>query len=669
MSTIINLGQLICENVCIAKNGPHLKSGQVLIVQVDSVVIRSAKPYLATPGATVHGHYGEILYEGDTLVTFIYEKSRSGDITQGLPKVEQVLEVRSIDSISMNLEKRVEGWNARITRILGIPWGFLIGAELTIVQSRISLVNKIQKVYRSQGVQIHNRHIEIIVRQITSKVLVSEDGMSNVFLPGEMIGLLRAERTGRALEEAIRYRAILLGITRASLNTQSFISEASFQETARVLAKAALRGRIDWLKGLKENVVLGGIIPVGTGFKGLVHCSRQHNNILLETSKKNLFGGEMRDSFLHHREKWNPRMAPYISAKHKGIHITNLTRTARFLSEACDLVFDAASRGKQFLIVGTKNKAADLVVRAAIRARCHYVNKKWLGGMLTNWSTTEARLHKFRDLRTEQKTGRLHRLPKRDAAMLKRQLSRLQTYLGGIKYMTRVPDIVIIVDQQEEYTALRECITLGIPTICLIDTNCDPDLADISIPANDDAIASIRLILNKLVFAIYVSKTQIGEEYGPWVPFIGTMFLFIFVSNWSGALLPWKIIQLPHGELAAPTNDINTTVALALLTSVAYFYAGLSKKGLGYFSKYIQPTPILLPINILEDFTKPLSLSFRLFGNILADELVVVVLVSLVPLVVPIPVMFLGLFTSGIQALIFATLAAAYIGESMEGHH
>ncbi|KAL2254972.1 UNVERIFIED_CONTAM: DNA-directed RNA polymerase subunit beta [Sesamum indicum] len=165
-----------------------------------SSIIRSAKPYLATPGATVHGHYGEILYEGDTLITFIYEKSRSGDITQGLPKVEQVLEVRSIDSISMNLEKRVEGWNERITRILGMPWAFLIGAELTIVQS---------------------------------------------------------QRMGRALEEAVCYRALLLGITRASLNTQSFISEASFQETARVLAKAALRGRVDWLKGLKENVVLG----------------------------------------------------------------------------------------------------------------------------------------------------------------------------------------------------------------------------------------------------------------------------------------------------------------------------------------------------------------------------------------------------------------------------
>ncbi|RYR34109.1 hypothetical protein Ahy_A10g048834 [Arachis hypogaea] len=118
-----------------------------------------------------------------------------------------------------------------------------------------------------------------------------------------------------------------------------------------------------------------------------------------------------------------------------------------------------------------------------------------------------------------------------------------------------------------------------------------------------------------LEFIRDVSKTQIGEEYGLWVPFVGTMFLFIFVSNWSRALLPWKIIQLPHGELAALTNDINTTVALALLTSVAYLYACLSKKGLAYF----------------------------------------------VPLVVPIPVMFLGLFTSGIQALIFATLAAAYI--------
>jgi F-type H+-transporting ATPase subunit a len=171
-----------------------------------------------------------------------------------------------------------------------------------------------------------------------------------------------------------------------------------------------------------------------------------------------------------------------------------------------------------------------------------------------------------------------------------------------------------------------------------------------------------------LEFIRDIAKTQIGEEYKTWVPFIGTMFLFIFVSNWSGALVPWKIIELPHGELGAPTNDINTTAGLALLTSVAYFYAGIGKRGLEYFTKYVQPTPVLLPINVLEDFTKPLSLSFRLFGNILADELVVAVLISLVPLVIPIPLIFLGLFTSAIQALIFATLSGAYIGEAMEGH-
>ncbi|CAN6462254.1 unnamed protein product [Victoria cruziana] len=171
---IISLRQFICKNVCLSKYETCIKSGQVIMVY---------------------------------------------DITHSLPKVEQVLEVHSIDSISMNLEKRVEDWNEHITGILGIPWGFLIGAELTIAQSHISLVNKIQKVYQSQGVHIHNKHIEII---------------------------------------AIFYRAVLLGIARASPNTQSFISEASFQETARVLAKATLRGRIDWLKGLKENIVLGG---------------------------------------------------------------------------------------------------------------------------------------------------------------------------------------------------------------------------------------------------------------------------------------------------------------------------------------------------------------------------------------------------------------------------
>jgi F-type H+-transporting ATPase subunit a len=164
-----------------------------------------------------------------------------------------------------------------------------------------------------------------------------------------------------------------------------------------------------------------------------------------------------------------------------------------------------------------------------------------------------------------------------------------------------------------------------------------------------------------------IAKDQIGEyNYRPWVPYIGTLFLFVFVSNWVGALLPWKLIILPQGELAAPTNDINTTVALSLLTSISYFYAGLKAKGLGFFTRYVSPTPIFLPINILEDFTKPLSLSFRLFGNVLADEIVVSVLCLLVPLFIPLPVMILGIFASSVQALVFATLSAAYIGESLE---
>jgi len=170
-----------------------------------------------------------------------------------------------------------------------------------------------------------------------------------------------------------------------------------------------------------------------------------------------------------------------------------------------------------------------------------------------------------------------------------------------------------------------------------------------------------------LGFTSDIAKNNLGESfYRPWVPFVTTIFLFIFGSNWSGAIVPWKLLELPAGELAAPTNNINTTVALSLLTSVAYFGGGLVKKGLGYFARYVKPTPILLPINILEDFTKPLSLSFRLFGNVLADELTVAVLTFLVPFVVPLPIMALGIFAGSIQALIFATLASAYIAEAIE---
>lgn len=208
------------------------------------------------------------------------------------------------------------------------------------------------------------------------------------------------------------------------------------------------------------------------------------------------------------QKNWNPRITPYIltkgKRKRKGMHITNLAKTARFLSEACDLLFDAASQGKNILIVGTKESpenVGDLVELAAIRARCHYVHKKWFRGILTNWIITLGKLRMLRNIKALEKT-QFKSLRKRDAAILKRKLAVLQRYLSGIKYMKELPDIVIIMDQQREYIALRECITLGIPTICLIDTNCDPDLVDIPIPANDNDKVSIRWILNKLVSAI-----------------------------------------------------------------------------------------------------------------------------------------------------------------------
>ena len=164
-----------------------------------------------------------------------------------------------------------------------------------------------------------------------------------------------------------------------------------------------------------------------------------------------------------------------------------------------------------------------------------------------------------------------------------------------------------------------------------------------------------------------IALTQMGPSYySQFLPFVATIFLFVLGSNLAGALIPWKLLEIPSGELAAPTNDINTTACLAILTSLAYFSAGFKIKGIGYFARYIKPAPFFLPINIVEDFTKPLSLNFRLFGNVVADELTVTVICSLVPLIIPLPIMMLGLFASSLQALIFATLAAAYIGEVIE---
>ncbi|CAK9190000.1 unnamed protein product (chloroplast) [Sphagnum tenellum] len=283
---------------------PLYGSGQIIAIHMDFVIIRSAKPYLATGGATVHSHYGEVVREGDTLITLIYERLKSGDIIQGLPKVEQLLEARPINSVSIDLEKGFEDWNRDMTNFFGNLWGFFISARISMEQSQIILVDQIQGVYRSQSVQISDKHVEIIVRQMTSKVLTLENGMANGFLPGELIEFSRAQRMNRALEEVVPYKPVLLGITKASLNTQSFISEAGFQETTRVLAKAALRGRIDWLKGLKENVILGGIVPAGTG------CQEVIWQITLE-KQRNILSKKKKTKFFYNKEI---TMNPLISA-------------------------------------------------------------------------------------------------------------------------------------------------------------------------------------------------------------------------------------------------------------------------------------------------------------------------------------------------------------------
>nr|YP_009545096.1 RNA polymerase beta [Gymnomitrion concinnatum]AZB86844.1 RNA polymerase beta [Gymnomitrion concinnatum] len=295
-----NLGKFLFDNFSILKESENSPSGQIIGIHRDYFVIRLAKPYLATRGAIIHNNYGEFIKEGDTLITLIYERLKSGDIIQGLPKVEQLLEARPINLVSINLENSFEDWNNDMKKFIGNIWGLFLSTKIGVEQAQVILVDQIQKVYQSQGVHISNKHIEIIVRQMTSKVTTLEDGLINIFLPSELIESSRARRMNRILEEAIPYEPILLGITKASLNTESFISEASFQETTRVLAKAALKGRIDWLKGLKENVILGGIIPAGTGSQEVIW------QIIIEKKREVFFGknntsfdGKMKNIFLY----------------------------------------------------------------------------------------------------------------------------------------------------------------------------------------------------------------------------------------------------------------------------------------------------------------------------------------------------------------------------------
>ena len=212
--------------------------------------------------------------------------------------------------------------------------------------------------------------------------------------------------------------------------------------------------------------------------------------------------------FGHKAYRWNPKMFPYIYTERNNIHILDLVQSAQLLKEANSYLESASEKGKTFLFVGTKRQASALVAQEAKRCNSYYVNHRWLGGMLTNWTTLKERIVRLKTLEQEEADQVFDLLPKKEASLRRKELEKLRKNLDGIKEMNRIPDVMILVDQKREMTAIRECQKLGIPIVSILDTNCDPDLIDIPIPGNDDAVGSIKLILQSLTDSINTGKSR-----------------------------------------------------------------------------------------------------------------------------------------------------------------
>ena len=191
-------------------------------------------------------------------------------------------------------------------------------------------------------------------------------------------------------------------------------------------------------------------------------------------------------------------MFPYIYTERKGRHLIDLVQTAELLTEAATFVNEASQSGKIFLFVGTKEQASTIVAKEALHCNSFYVNHRWLGGMLTNWKTMSQRIDYLKLLEQQELDGYMDSLTKKEATKKRKELEKLRNYLNGIKDMPRIPDVIIVVDQLRELTAVKEAISLNIPVISILDTNCDPGLVDLPIPGNDDSISSIQLILRVL---------------------------------------------------------------------------------------------------------------------------------------------------------------------------
>jgi len=210
--------------------------------------------------------------------------------------------------------------------------------------------------------------------------------------------------------------------------------------------------------------------------------------------------------FGHHTRRWNPKMKRYIYGARNGIYIIDLHQTLQLFDQAQAFVQEVVQNGGHILFIGTKKQAQEAVKEAAERSRQYYVNKRWLGGMLTNWKTIRERIKRLNDLEKMEQDGTLDRLPKKEAAKLREEKEKLQAVLGGIKEMPGLPHAVFIVDLKKEHIAVQEARRLEIPIIAIVDTNCDPDEVDYVIPGNDDAIRAIKLLCNRIADAIIEVK-------------------------------------------------------------------------------------------------------------------------------------------------------------------
>ncbi len=216
--------------------------------------------------------------------------------------------------------------------------------------------------------------------------------------------------------------------------------------------------------------------------------------------------------FGHRVNRRHPKMAPYIFTARNGIHIINLQLTQKALREAYNLIRDTVAKGGTVLFVGTKRQAQEIIAQEATRAGMPYVNYKWLGGMLTNWRTISQRIRYLEELERMRDSGELERLTKKEALMILRKIERLKARLSGIRTMTRLPDIVFVVDVCREETAIKEANRLNIPVVAMVDTNCDPTNVDYVIPSNDDAIRAIKLIVGLMADAVLEGKRLWEKE-------------------------------------------------------------------------------------------------------------------------------------------------------------